>query len=142
MDLSFLSSAEFWDGISKLAISPLVTHTAAFSFIVLFIYLLYRIHKSPDNAFNFSDLFINKATGKVGGSQFRLNVAFITTTWALVYMTMKGTLTEWYVGAYIGAFVLDRMLSRKSSENIEGILNGKTKEDGPEANTDASGSQN
>jgi Ca2+/Na+ antiporter len=60
-----------------------------------------------------NDLFID-GSGKIGGSKMRLNMAFIVTTWILIYYTLQGQLSEWLFAAYIAAFVYDRVNSRQS----------------------------
>ena len=77
--------------------------------------IFYKWHKNNSSPIDFSDLFISSRTGKMGGSEFRINVAFLVTSWALIFMTVRGSLTEWYLMAYLAAFVTDRVLSRKNS---------------------------
>jgi amino acid permease len=92
----------------------------AMSLVVIF----WRANKNPKSPVNLTDLFLDH-NGKVGGSQMRLNMAFMFTSWALVYVTLQGQLTEWLVGAYLAAFVADRISSRsttaaptKESDNV------------------------
>lgn len=79
------------------------------------------INVSKKNNINFSDLFLDDKTGKIGGSQFRVNTAFIISAIGLIYLLLTNDLTEYYYSIFIGAFVLDRAISRGSE-----ILNGKT----------------
>jgi hypothetical protein len=86
-------------------------------YFLAFIGVLFNnMHKSTSNPINFTDLFLDKITGKMGGSEFRINTAFIVTSWALVFLTMHDKLTEWFLAAYIGAFVVDRIFSRKAQD--------------------------
>ena len=82
---------------------------------------LYLVNRSDKNQIDFTDLFINKKTGKLGGSEFRINIAFLLTSWALVFLTIQGSLTEWFLGAYLAAFVADRMFSRNKNVEIERV---------------------
>jgi hypothetical protein len=91
----------------------------------IIVIVLYRIHTSTKNNIDFTDLLVNPFTGKIGGSEFRINAAFLATTWALIFLTLKGSLTEWYLGAYLTAFVADRVFSRNSS--IKETTNVSTK---------------
>lgn len=75
-----------------------------------------RDEKSP---IDLNDLFID-GSGKLGGSKMRLNMAFIVTTWVLIYYSLQGQLSEWLFGAYLAAFVYDRVSSRR---NDPGSLN-------------------
>lgn len=101
MNLDFLTISLFGNSLSLLAIGAIII-------------ILYQIHHSPLNSISFTDLFLDKKTGKIGGSEFRINIAFIATTWALVFLTIKGNLTEWFIAAYLAAFVVDRAFSRKN----------------------------
>ena len=87
----------------------------ALAVIGIVVIIFYKWHMCKDNPVNFYDLFIDQKTGKIGGSEFRINVAFLVTSWALIFFTIKGTLTEWFIAAYLTAFVADRMFSRKIS---------------------------
>lgn len=108
--------------------SPILGKYAALAVVVFIVYLFYDMHKSTKNNISLADLFLDPKTGKISGSEFRLNTAFIATSWALVYLTIKGTLTEWYIAAYLAAFVADRAHSRYL--NNKGIAeNGQTTED-------------
>lgn len=108
--LKFLSSIEPGYALAILAIGMVVTH-------------LYLLNRNPVSRIYFEDLFINHKTGKMGGSEFRLNTAFLATTWALIFMVIKGNLTEWFFAAYLAAFVFDKFNSRQKesgNDNKEG----------------------
>ena len=68
-----------------------------------FAILLYRMQKSPSN-FHVDDLFLSR--GKADASKLAFMVAQAVMTWALIFLTLNGKLTEWYTTAYVGAFVL------------------------------------
>lgn len=121
--------------------SPILGKYSALAVVIFVVYLFYDMHKSTKNNISIADLFLDPKTGKIGGSEFRLNTAFITTSLALVYLTIKGTLTEWYIAAYLTAFVADRVHSRiinsnfndrgkvengQNTENTEGTKDGTT----------------
>jgi hypothetical protein len=86
-----------------------------FSLLLIFgmIFGFYRLHKDPNNSINVIDLFADP-NGKVGGSKMRLNLAFIISSWILVYYTLNGQLSEWLYTAFISAFVIDRISARTS----------------------------
>jgi len=77
------------------------------------IIIFWKANRDPNSPLNFIDL-LTDASGKIGGSKMRLNLAFILASWVVVYSTIKGDLSEWLFGAYIAAFVFDRMSARKS----------------------------
>jgi hypothetical protein len=108
-----------------------VGDTFALSVIGIIFIIFYRWHTNEDTPINLWDLFIDQKSGKMGGSEFRINVAFLVTSWALIFLTIKGNLTEWYITAYLTAFVADRMFSRKASSI--GVLtnDGKVKDTTP-----------
>ena len=89
----------------------------ALSSIGAVLVVFYKWHKNTSSPIDFSDLFISSKTGRMGGSEFRINLAFLLTSWALIFMTIRGALTEWYLTVYLAAFVTDRVLSRKNSLN-------------------------
>lgn len=73
----------------------------------------WRANNNPNSSFNFMDMFVDNS-GKIGTSKMRLNLAFIVTTWVLIYYTLNGQLSEWLFAAYIAAFVYDQAHSRKN----------------------------
>jgi hypothetical protein len=80
--------------------------------VVLILFLL--AHRDPSSKIDLSDLFVDQS-GKIGGSQMRLNLAFALSSWVIIFSTLNGNLSEWLFSAYIAAFVYDRIASRKSS---------------------------
>lgn len=76
---------------------------------------LYKMHHNPNNKFDITELFIDKRTGKLGGSEFRMNIAFFVTSWALVYCILKNQSIEIVLGSYLTAWVVDRYNSRKAT---------------------------
>ena len=84
-----------------------------FSLLLIFgmIFTFYKMNKDPSNSIDINDLFAD-ANGKIGGSKMRLNIAFIISSWILVYYTLNGQLSEWLFTAFLGAFVIDRISAR------------------------------
>jgi hypothetical protein len=74
-----------------------------------------KAQRDPKSPIDLNDLFIDSSTGKLGGSKMRLNMAFIVSTWVLIYNTLNAQLSEWLFGAYLAAFVYDRVRSRSAS---------------------------
>lgn len=114
------------DLINHVLTSGHLGDASALLVIGLIAIFFYQAHKSEKNSFYFPDLFLDQKTGKIGGSEFRINVAFMVTSWALIFLTLKGNLTEWFIAAYLTAFVADRMFSRKS--NSGAIVDAKNTE--------------
>ena len=102
--------------------------------VIIVVYIFHREQKSTTSPIDFVDLFLDPKTGKIGGSEFRINTAFMVTSWALIYFTLKGTLTEWYIAAYLTAFVADRVFSTKYT--YTGMINGASN-DGKTSTTTA-----
>lgn len=87
------------------------------------IIIFWKANRDPNSPLNFADL-LTDSTGKIGGSKMRLNLAFLLASWVVIYSTIKGNLSEWLYGAYIAAFVFDRMNARKS-ETVATAEEGK-----------------
>jgi len=82
--------------------------------IVWMIIEFIKAQRDPKSPIDLNDLFVD-SSGKIGGSKMRLNMAFIVTTWVLIYYTLQGQLSEWLFGAYLAAFVYDRLNSRNTA---------------------------
>ena len=72
-----------------------------------------KSHQDKANPIDLKDLVIDQS-GKIGGSQMRLNIAFLIASWILIFQTLNGALSEWLFAGYLAAFVYDRVSSRKS----------------------------
>jgi len=72
-----------------------------------------KAHFNEKSPIDLKDMFIDQS-GKIGGSQMRLNVAFLVTSWVLIFQTLNGSLSEWLFAGYLAAFVYDRASSRAS----------------------------
>lgn len=113
-DTFFIKLAEGWSWFSTNMTLAMAGKVFSLLLIVWMILTFLKAHKDPKNAIDLNDLVID-GSGKIGGSRMRLNLAFITCTWVLVYYTLQGQLSEWLFAAYIAAFVYDRMNSRTNS---------------------------
>lgn len=69
-------------------------------------------------------------TGKLSDSKVRLNIAFIVTSWAFIYLTMSDHLTEWYVTVFLTAWVTDRIFARKAAGASQDPPDDPTKQNG------------
>ena len=79
-----------------------------------------RAHFSKEyGKFNLINLFAFDKNGNLSDSKLRLNVAFVVTSWAFVYITMADKLTEWFVMAYLAAWVTDRFFARKQNNEVK-----------------------
>ena len=77
---------------------------------------LLKVHRSDKyKNIDLMDLLIDSDSNKLSDSKFRLNMAFVLTSFVLIYLTLNGKLTEWYVTAFLGAWVVDRWSSRNAS---------------------------
>lgn len=114
--------------MEKLELLGSIDLSAVLSFIlVLFLSIkIYQTHTDKKNYPNFDVIYLFcDDDGKINGSKFRLTVVFIVMSWAFIYQTMKGNLTEWYVLAYAGAFLADRISSR-TTEVKKDLENNKS----------------
>lgn len=82
--------------------------------ILALAWLSYDCNKDPSNKINVVDLFLTK--GKLDGSKTRLNLAFLFSSWAMMFLTFYDKLTEWFFTAYIAAWVIDRHGSRSTKQ--------------------------
>ena len=82
-------------------------------------YGIFKIHRSDSyDKVDYLDLILDLETGRMSDSKFRLNIAFALTSFVLIYLTLNNKLTEWYVTAFLGAWVIDRWGSRNASSAI------------------------
>ena len=80
------------------------------------VYGLWKAHTNPQyDTINLLDLMLDHDTHRLSDSKFRLNIAFILTSFVLIYLTLNGKLSEWYVTSFLGAWVIDRWGSRNAS---------------------------
>jgi len=94
---------------------PLIGKFFVLTVVFWFVWQLFKLNNNPNNTFTFSDLFVDPTTGKSGGSQMRINLAFIASTGILLYFSLNDKLSEWFFSAYLLAFIGDRISSRIST---------------------------
>lgn len=75
---------------------------------------LIKAHFNKENEFDLIKLLAYDSDGKMSDSKARLNGAFVVMTWAFVFLTMQGKLTEWYALIYVAAWVTDRIAARSA----------------------------
>lgn len=73
--------------------------------------LAYKASHTAGSKFNLDEAFTD-ATGKTSMARICTFTALATTTWALVALVQSGKLTEWFLAAYLGAFVLNGVASK------------------------------
>jgi hypothetical protein len=78
-------------------------------FILLFV--LIKINGSKSSKFFYDDLFLDNE-GKASTSKLANLLALILSSWAFVYITIKGNLSETFFTAYMGIWVLNRAISK------------------------------
>ena len=83
--------------------------------LVLLFLVAYRISRKasqdPNNKFSFGEAFTD-ATGKTSMGRLAVFVALVVSTWALIALVMTDELTEWFLSAYLGAFVINGVGSK------------------------------
>jgi len=98
--LEFLGSIEMVDVVMNLILGLV---------ILAIVVSVFRAHKmngsSRYNKFNLMDLFTSRE-GYVDRPALQETVAFLVMTWGFITLAVKGQLTEWYAGLYIGTFVV------------------------------------
>jgi hypothetical protein len=112
MDQVWTKIADILTMISQNSSPAMAGKVLSLLIIITMIGFFWKAHSDPNSKIDFSDLFIDQS-GKIGGSQMRLNLAFGVSTWVIVFYTLNGTLSEWLFTAYLAAFVYDRVASRK-----------------------------
>jgi hypothetical protein len=85
-------------------------------FILTLIRMFWIAHKSPKSIISLEDLFAEN--GHIGGSKMRINLGFLLIFWVIVFTTLKGTLQEWLVVAFIGILAWDRKNARETQPDI------------------------
>jgi hypothetical protein len=112
--------------LSTYASNNIIGDVISLLLLLLLLIVIVLAHFNKKSKIDLADLFLD-TTGKIGGSQMRLNMAFILSSWAIVYTTLEGNLTEWLMGGYLAAFVVDRIYSRKADvakeENEDDAVN-------------------
>lgn len=77
--------------------------------VLVVAFSLYRLHRDKQSTFDLSDLITHN--DKVDNAKFCQIGAFFVSSWVIYYMTLKGQLTEWALGLYMGAWVGARVAS-------------------------------
>lgn len=109
----------FFEVISYLVQNPKALWVIASAiWLVVVMVSIVLAHYNKEHPFNAINLVFYDSNGKLSDSKARLNGAFIITGWAFVYLTLTDKLTEWYVAAFLTAWVLDRYNSRKAKQSI------------------------
>lgn len=70
-----------------------------------------KASKNPANKFDLSEAFTD-LNGKTSMGRLAVFVALVVSTWALIALVMTGDLTEWFLSAYLGAFVVNGVASK------------------------------
>ena len=90
--------------------------TTAFSIVLALLGILasvlaWKATHSGESRFNFEEAFLD-TNGKTSISRIGMFSALVVSTWAFVYMTVDGKMTEWYFTGYMGAWVLNGLGSK------------------------------
>jgi multisubunit Na+/H+ antiporter MnhB subunit len=92
--------------------------------------MIYKWHMNDSNSFNLSDALKDSVSGKA--SLFRIGqaVALVSSTWGLVALIQRGTLTELYfttyMGIWSGANVINNIFGKKTTEVAKDDSTSKT----------------
>ena len=71
-------------------------------FMLLMLYrLLWKAHTATGNNFDIKFLLIERETGLVSLKKLGALLALLTTTWIVLFMTVKGAMTEGILGLYM-----------------------------------------
>jgi hypothetical protein len=73
--------------------------------------IIYRLHTSENSKF-FFDHLLTDDEDKASTSKIATLVALVVSTWAFIHLTLTNALTEWFFIGYIGAWVLNRSISK------------------------------
>lgn len=87
--------------------------------VVLIVVLVRMSLSDKYKNFDLVDLVIDTRTNRISDSKFRLNGAFILTSFVLIYITLNDKLTEWYVTGFLSAWVIDRWGARNARVKLE-----------------------
>lgn len=79
--------------------------------LVLMGVLVWNLNKKDNAYFTIEDLLID-SNKKASTSKIAILIALIISSWAFIHLTLNNTLTEWYFGIYMSAWVLNKSLSR------------------------------
>ena len=95
------------DALSAIHFDP----EALFGLVLAFvgILLILRLHRGK-GPFSFDYVLIDETTNRPSLFKLGALVALVATTWGFFVLTTKGTLTEWYFGAYMAAWAGARVL--------------------------------
>lgn len=73
--------------------------------------LAWKATHSTDSKFDLSTAFLD-AEGKTSMSRIAQFAALTVSTWAFAYLTVGGKLTEWFMTAYLAAWVANGIGSK------------------------------
>lgn len=94
--------------------------------------LLWRAHTATGNNFDIKYLLIDERSERVSLKKMGALLALITSTWIVLYMTVKGSVTESILGLYLfvwaGVYVTPQTVAawRNPPTQPQGASNGQT----------------
>ena len=88
-----------------------LTHIVILLICIAGVTLSYFATRSKKFKFSLDDMFLDRY-GKTSMSKFSLFVALVVSTWGFVALVQNGNMSEWYMTAYIGAFVVNGLGSK------------------------------
>lgn len=88
----------------------------AIFFIALAVLILgVYFHFSKDTNFELQQLVTDSVTNKLSPEKTTYMGAFVVGSWAMITQVQKGTLSEWFLVAYLGTFAASRGISQAIS---------------------------
>ena len=97
--------------IGGIVVSAVVLDMALISLVVLGAVMAFKATRAQTSKFRFDDAFLDE-NGKTSMGRVAVFVALAASTWGFVALVQEGKLTEWYMTAYIGAFVVNGIGSK------------------------------
>lgn len=83
--------------------------------VIAAIWILWRAQSAEHNPVDFATMLVDQKDGSTSLRKVGELVALLTTTWIILYMAVKGDLTETFYVAYLGVWV---------SRTVLGVLAG------------------
>lgn len=71
------------------------------------------------------ELITNPATGRLSTSDTTLMGAFLVSSFCMLWVTVIGRLEEWYLMAYLGAFVIQSQASKYAAFRRDKVTQGE-----------------
>ena len=81
-------------------------------FIIATLYYLYKVDKDKKLSYSIMDLIVSD--GKIQERKVTRLGTWIVSTWGFVYLIIQDKLDEWYFVGYMGVWVANAILAKKT----------------------------